>query len=126
MQPGMLFAVSVRHAAQYSPPDTIDRAIDCDVHVSFGILGHDIRCAGERDVDAAFLVDSAARSVHIRQSHSHVLDAVRRVLEGEAQAALRVLGKCFGELESLGMDIDFHDNLLSVLGFRPALLLCRP
>lgn len=97
---------------QDSTPDAIDCAIDRHIHVGLGILGHDIGQAGQHDMDAAFLIDAAARSIDIGQPHRHMLHLIGRVLQREAQAALSVIGKRFGQRETLGLDIDFDGNLL--------------
>jgi len=90
------------------PADAIGGMVDHGVQVNADVPDHGDRNVGQVDLDAAILVDPAARPVLVADTDCDPLDAITVARQYEGQPAPHVLGQRQRYRESLTVDVDNH------------------
>jgi hypothetical protein len=90
------------------PADAIGGTVDHGIQVGANVPDHGGRNVGQVDLDAAVLVDPAARPVLVADTDRHPLNVVTVARQHKAQPAPHVLGQRRRHCESLTADVDNH------------------
>jgi hypothetical protein len=90
------------------PADAIGGSVDHGVQLGADIRDHGDGRVEQVDLDAAVLVDPAARPVLVADTDRDPLNAVAVACQHDAQPAPHVLGQRRRRRESLSVDVDNH------------------
>lgn len=90
------------------PPDTVDGAVNDVVQIGANVPDHGDGRIHQIDLDAAILIDPAARSVFVADTNGNPLNAIAVARQDKTKPPTHVLCQRLGYFKPLTMDVDNH------------------